>query len=221
MNMKIITRLKKVFWCFRNLNVIQTFKMYCQVKHPRSAHIHVYKYSCINIAKSSNIILPDNAYLDINLTNIKRKKNIPCTLFVDDNATLRSCGFTMYEGASIVVNKKGTLFLGARSYINQSLISCSHFISIGDDCAIGGNVLIQDCDFHPVLDENGQPKPISKPIHIGNKVWICAKATILKGVTIGDGAIVAAGAVVTKDVPAYSLVAGNPARVIKENVVWK
>jgi acetyltransferase-like isoleucine patch superfamily enzyme len=43
----------------------------------------------------------------------------------------------------------------------------------------------------------------------------------LKGVTIGDGAIVAAGAVVTKDVPAYSLVAGNPARVIKENVVWK
>ena len=81
--------------------------------------------------------------------------------------------------------------------------------------------MIQDTDFHPVLDDNGQPKPISKPIHIGNKVWICAKATILKGVTIGDGAIVAAGAVVTKDVPAYSLVAGNPTRVIKENVVWK
>lgn len=60
-----------------------------------------------------------------------------------------------------------------------------------------------------------------KPNTYWKKVWICAKATILKGVTIGDGAIVAAGAVVTKDMPAYSLVAGNPARVIKENVIWK
>ena len=103
----------------------------------------------------------------------------------------------------------------------MSLIQCANHITIGDNCAIAGDVLIQDTDFHPVMDEDGNPKPISKPIHIGNHVWICAKATILKGVTIGDGAIVAAGAVVTKDVPARCVVAGNPGKIVKENVVWK
>ena len=56
---------------------------------------------------------------------------------------------------------------------------------------------------------------------IGNKVWIATNALILPGVSIGDGAIVAAGAVVTKDVPAKCMVAGVPARVVKENVEWK
>ena len=56
---------------------------------------------------------------------------------------------------------------------------------------------------------------------IGNKVWIATNALILPGVNVGDGAIVAAGAVVTKDVPAKCMVAGVPARVVKENVEWK
>ena len=54
------------------------------------------------------------------------------------------------------------------------------------------------------------------PIHIGKRAWIGSHATILPGVTIGDGAIVAAGAVVTKDVPAGVLAAGNPCKVIRE-----
>lgn len=57
-------------------------------------------------------------------------------------------------------------------------------------------------------------------VRIGNQVWIATGAMILPNVTIGDGAIVASGAVVTKDVPARCLVAGVPAKVIKENVKW-
>lgn len=214
-------RLKKLIWVFRNLHVGQTWKMYRRVKHPKSAHLHVYNYSLINLAKSATITLPENGYLDVNVLNIQRDKIRPCTLWMGENTQLVSNGFSMYEGAAIIIVNGGKLTLGHNSYMNESLIQCANSITIGDNCAIAGDVLIQDTDFHPILDENGNPKPMSKPIIIGNKVWICAKATILKGVTIGDGAIIAAGAVVTKDVPARCVVAGNPAKVVRENVIWK
>ncbi|HEY5960222.1 MAG TPA: DapH/DapD/GlmU-related protein, partial [Polyangiaceae bacterium] len=63
---------------------------------------------------------------------------------------------------------------------------------------------------------NGWELSESSPITVGDAVWIGTNSTILKGVTIGDGAIVAKASVVTKDVPPFSIVAGNPARVVKE-----
>jgi acetyltransferase-like isoleucine patch superfamily enzyme len=79
-------------------------------------------------------------------------------------------------------------------------------------------VLIQDTDAHNILTSPGE---MSQEIIIGENVWIGYRAMILKGVTIGNGAVVAAGAIVTKDVPERSLVAGVPAKVIRENVEWK
>ena len=71
-----------------------------------------------------------------------------------------------------------------------------------------------DSSWHAVDEAN-------KEVIIGNKVWLATGAMIMSGVTIGDGAIVAAGAVVTKDVPERSMVAGVPAKVVKENVDWR
>ncbi|MBK8992745.1 MAG: acyltransferase [Gammaproteobacteria bacterium] len=74
---------------------------------------------------------------------------------------------------------------------------------------------ITDSDWHGIYDRierNAEPAPI----RIGNNVWIGDRATVLKGVTIGDNSIVGAGAVVARDVPANVVVAGNPARVVKE-----
>lgn len=61
----------------------------------------------------------------------------------------------------------------------------------------------------------------AKPITIRNHVWLGENVMILKGVTIGEGAIVAASSLVLKDVPPHTLVAGSPAKVIKDNVSWK
>ena len=86
---------------------------------------------------------------------------------------------------------------------------------------IARGVKIYDTDYHKILDRDGNVLNEDKDIIINNHVWIGVNAIILKGVTIGEGSIVAAGAVVTKDVPAGCLVAGNPAKVIRENVIWK
>ena len=102
-------------------------------------------------------------------------------------------------------------------------ITCANKITIGDSLLTGKWVTITD-NSHGETDKDTlgmrpQKRPITSkgPVVIGNNVWIGDKATILPGVTIGDGAVIAANAVVTKDVPAYSVVGGNPAKVIKRN----
>ncbi len=89
-------------------------------------------------------------------------------------------------------------------------------VNIGDYVWIGPNTMISTVN-HP-LNPQGRRNHlgIGKPVNIGNDVWIGGNVTILPGVTIGNNVVVAAGAVVTKDVPDNSLVAGVPAKVIRE-----
>lgn len=89
-------------------------------------------------------------------------------------------------------------------------------VTMGDWVMIGPHVLISTVN-HP-LSPRGRRNRLGNaaPVRIGDDVWVGGHATILPGVTIGDGAVVAAGAVVTKDVPPYTVVAGVPARVVKQ-----
>lgn len=107
----------------------------------------------------------------------------------------------------------GELTVGDGVFINQGASIVAHqSISVGDDCRIGDFAAIYDTDHHPV--EQGTDVRRA-PVRVGRNVWIARGATVLPGVTIGDHAVVGAGAVVTEDVPARTLVAGNPARAIR------
>lgn len=86
-------------------------------------------------------------------------------------------------------------------------------IFIGDGVLIGHNVVLATLN-HAMQPER-RSDMFPAPIHIGKRVWIGSNATVLPGVTIGDGAVVAAGAVVTRDVPANTVVGGVPAKVIR------
>lgn len=102
-----------------------------------------------------------------------------------------------------------------------SHITCARKVVIGDGVLTGRFVLITDNSHGNSSKEEIAMPPLVRPVHsngpviIGDNVWIGDKATILPNVTIGKGAIVAANAVVTKDVPAYAVVAGCPAKVVK------
>ena len=88
-------------------------------------------------------------------------------------------------------------------------------ITIGDDVMLGPNVQLISSG-HPLDPAIRRSEITTAPIRIGRGAWIAAGATVLQGVTVGDDAVVAAGAVVTKDVPARTLVAGVPARILRE-----
>lgn len=105
--------------------------------------------------------------------------------------------------------------VGRNVFVNQN---CTFYdlggLDIGDDVMIGPNVSLITSS-HPLEPSQRRERIIAKPIVIERNVWIAAGATIIGGVTVGENSVVAAGAVVTKDVPPNTLVAGNPARVIR------
>lgn len=106
--------------------------------------------------------------------------------------------------------------IGKSVYINYGCcILDGTLVTIGDNCMFGPNVQIYTAT-HPLeCEARNSGKEFSKPITIGNNVWIGGNATICPGVTLGNNVVVGAGAVVTKDFPDDVLIAGNPAKIIK------
>jgi acetyltransferase-like isoleucine patch superfamily enzyme len=116
----------------------------------------------------------------------------------------------------ISVHKNGVLVIGDNNFINGAIISAKDKVVIGNNCKFGPFAMIIDSDFHAVDDHSKEGK--SEPVIIEDNVWIGAKASVLKGVTIGKSSVVAVGAVVTRDVPPYSVVGGVPAKIIRQNL---
>jgi len=112
-------------------------------------------------------------------------------------------------------NQGSSITIGDRTVTsnNISIISCLE-VTIGEDCLIGDQVSIYDCDFHEITPET-RTKSAGEmlPVKIGKNVWLGSRVMVLKGVTIGNHSVIAAGSIVTEDIPARSLAAGAPARV--------
>ena len=123
------------------------------------------------------------------------------------------------RACNVAVDYDARLTIGADTYFNEgSSVVCYSTTTIGPGCAISWGVRILDTDIHKLV-QDGETSP-HVPIHIGKDCWIGTNAIVLKGTQLGHGSVVAAGAVVASKVPPKSLVAGVPARVMRQDVRW-
>ena len=134
---------------------------------------------------------------------------------------------------SVALNHSTIVVRGnhCRVHIKQfTTIGGTHFICmgqgkslmVGENCMLAEQSEIWASDSHPIFSTHNKTKPMneSRDVVIGNHVWVGKKAIVLKGVEIGNNAIIGMASVVTKNVPANTIVAGNPAKVIKNEVDW-
>ena len=189
--------------------------LYC--RYIRKIHALIpYKKSKVILSPTGRIKIDGRLRLNTNCLDNNGRSTI---VRIDDNAEMIVKGeFDIFYGGDIICFQKGRLILGSGFCNSNVTIRCTKSIKIGQDVAIAHNVTIMDSDAHNIVQFDYRK---TKPIIIGNHVWIGSRAMILKGVKIGDGAVIAAGSIVTKDVPSNSLVAGVPAKVIKTDIRWE
>jgi acetyltransferase-like isoleucine patch superfamily enzyme len=136
-----------------------------------------------------------------------------------------------YAGCSFALGENGTCTVGDFTLLNGALIMAQERVEIGSHCLISWQVGIADSDFHPLdpaqrridsqalapylQDRPPRPSIRAAAVVIRDNVWIGMNAIVLKGVTVGENSVVAAGSVVAKDVPPNTVVAGNPAVVVR------
>jgi acetyltransferase-like isoleucine patch superfamily enzyme len=138
-------------------------------------------------------------------------------------------GASAYLGTMFDVGPRGRVSVGEYALVHGARIICDAAVEIGDYALISWNVVLMD-SYRVPLDPGERRRELERasarsprhlaggsgrPVRIGRNVWIGFDACVLPGVTIGEGAVVGAKSVVAEDVPPYTIVGGNPARVIR------
>lgn len=165
---------------------------------------HFLRPACDELGDHSTIMKP--WYVDISGPNISLGQ---CATIIGEPAGRVKLGVWGREP------DQGELRIGDYVLISPGCrISAGDKIIIGDSVMLANGVYITDSDWHDVYDRSRRSDKVA-PVIIKDNVWLGDGSKVLKGVTIGENSIVAAGAVVSKDVPANVIVAGNPAKVVK------
>ncbi|UGS38816.1 acyltransferase [Capillimicrobium parvum] len=121
------------------------------------------------------------------------------------------------DDGTILVGNASNCFGGAL-LVHEDGLS----VVVGEDCMLSRDIFVRTSDSHSVVDMLSGDR-INPPasVVLGDHVWVGAEARIQKGVTVGEHAVIGANTVVTHDVPPHTVVAGNPARVVREDVTWR
>jgi len=170
-----------------------------------------------------NVVLENDAYLETTYSFLLYRSRARDAVRIGRAATI-------YLGTMFDVGLKGRVQIGDFALIHGAWIICDAAVEIGDHSLISWNVVLMDSYRFPsditcrrrALEQLArhplrcpEAKVEAQPIRVGRNVWIGFECCVLPGVCIGDGSIVGARSVVIEDVPPYTVVAGNPARIIR------
>ena len=173
-------------------------------KHTPNPILNLLRLLCAHLR---GVTISFSSFIDSDVTFLRYRHNIS----IGDGVYLK-------KGSMLCsAQPSGILCIGSRTTIGyMTTIFSSKSVSIGSNCLIAPFCYIVDANHQTRSDYliRNQPMSIS-PVVIEDDVWIGAHSVVLPGVTIHRGAVVGAGSVVTKDVPAFAIVAGSPARLIK------
>jgi acetyltransferase-like isoleucine patch superfamily enzyme len=213
-------------------------------KHPKARETLTWLYTIIaskgnrkQIYGSNNLVQVNSSILKNVTFDIVGDNN---TIFIDKESQLNGVTFfirgshhNIHIGKRCKFNRGSSiwfednnckLIIGDNTSVEDAHIALTEpnsQIHIGYDCMLAYDIDIRSGDSHSIIElETGKRINYAKNIEIQNHVWIAAHTRILKGVTIGENSIVATGAIVTKNVRSNSIVAGNPAKVIKTGITW-
>lgn len=170
----------------------------------------------IRISGANNKILLD----DKSSTKISKTKIIIIgsgnTLHIKNGVKINNSFIEIVgNNCSIIIGKNS--IIGDNCYLSAKEEGIK--LIIGDDCMLSRNAKLMTSDGHPIY-KNGNIINFAKSIILEDKVWIADSVTILKGVKIGNNSVIGIGSILTKSIPSNSIAAGNPAKIIKENINW-
>ena len=174
----------------------------------------------IFFASNSSLKLSHRLILG-NSIKLPRVSTLPINIWVGNKAQLDiGKAVCIGPGVNLIVKDNARLKIGDSSYFTSDAhIEVVESLEIGSNCAISWGVSIIDSNHHDIYYENRVS--VNKKLQIGDNVWIGCNSIILPGTVIGSGSTIAAGSVVKGDFPTNSLIAGNPAKVVREDVSWK
>ncbi|HET6226842.1 MAG TPA: acyltransferase [Bacteroidia bacterium] len=145
---------------------------------------------------------------------------LPSNLFFGEQSTvIIGHSVSIGPGVNIIVKDRAQLSIGSNTYFtSDSHIEIVNNVEIGSNCAISWGVTIIDDNHHQVLPATGEQK---KQVKIKDHVWIGCNVTILAGSEVGKNCIVAAGSIVKGLFPDNVMIAGNPAKIVKQDINWE
>lgn len=184
--------------------------------------INIFKNTIKNLLHFYNVLKINNLGKNTFLHCRIEKRDLKSIINIGENCLIN--GRLVTENANSNITIKNNVFIGGKT-----ILDCLNIIEINENVLISYECIIADHDSHSTNSLKRQDdlnkfrndvmnwsQVDTKPIIIKKNAWIGTRSIILKGVTIGEGSIVAAGSVVTKNVPNYTLVAGNPAIIKKK-----
>lgn len=177
----------------------------------------------LQVARGGRLRMASGGALFLGIAHQTPRSPVPAMLDIGPGAEVWIGGTVqVLRGARIVTMRGAQVRLGANTFLNDDVyVIARRSITIGKGCAIAWRTMIVDSDFHALYGRNGRYETLTLPVTIGDNVWIGMGSIVLKGVTIGAGSVVAAGSVVRGDIAPEVVFAGNPGRVIREEVQWR